>query len=265
MINKKTICTLISFLLLNNIYSQIGINTENIMSGLLLQIDASGNNSQLGSVYSDDFVVSRTGNVGIGTVSPQTKLHIVGNGTSLKIPDGTQAINRILTSNQYGEGTWQDFIPTFKLGYIGNSIGMISTEDYSNVMAKTNVNIELSPGQWLVFYSIAMTSNSVYVGSSREQRIYRMWIQSALGDDYNDTTSDSITKNRFSTNGYMGKTTVISGWVVIDNQTTSNKKYSVWVGAVQRPLPNLFLSNIGSPSDNLTQISAIRMNLHDTN
>ncbi|MBD3286417.1 hypothetical protein GF338_08770 [candidate division WOR-3 bacterium] len=46
-----------------------------------------------------------TGNVGIGTQTPAEKLHVVGN---VKIEDGNQGENNILTSDADGVGTWKD-------------------------------------------------------------------------------------------------------------------------------------------------------------
>jgi hypothetical protein len=48
-------------------------------------------------------VVSTSGKVGIGTSSPDEKLHIAG---SIKIVDGTQQYGFVLTSNADGKGTW---------------------------------------------------------------------------------------------------------------------------------------------------------------
>ena len=44
------------------------------------------------------------GSVGIGTASPGAKLHIAGN---IKIVDGTQAANNVLTSDASGGATWK--------------------------------------------------------------------------------------------------------------------------------------------------------------
>ncbi|MCK5051232.1 MAG: tail fiber domain-containing protein [Candidatus Cloacimonetes bacterium] len=48
------------------------------------------------------------GNVGIGTVTPDTELHVEGN---IKIVDGNQGINKVLTSDVNGSATWQT-LPT---------------------------------------------------------------------------------------------------------------------------------------------------------
>lgn len=50
-------------------------------------------------------VIKSTGNVGIGTTSPDEKLHVAG---SIKIVDGSQGDGKVLTSNAGGVASWQD-------------------------------------------------------------------------------------------------------------------------------------------------------------
>ena len=51
--------------------------------------------------------IKSTGNVGIGTIVPDTKLHVVGtSGTTIKIVDGNQAVGRVLTCDANGVGSW---------------------------------------------------------------------------------------------------------------------------------------------------------------
>lgn len=45
-----------------------------------------------------------TGNVGIGTTTPDTRLHVAG---SLKVVDGTQGAGKVLTSDANGVASWQ--------------------------------------------------------------------------------------------------------------------------------------------------------------
>ena len=54
------------------------------------------------------FVVDASGNIGIGTASPSTKLHVVSTTSgAIRIVDGTQQSGYVLTSDGNGVGTWQ--------------------------------------------------------------------------------------------------------------------------------------------------------------
>lgn len=71
-------------------------------------------NSNGGTLVERFRIAATTGNVGIGTSAPAQKLHIVSGGTSttpipaIRIVDGNQGANRILTSDANGTGIWQD-------------------------------------------------------------------------------------------------------------------------------------------------------------
>jgi hypothetical protein len=80
-------------------------------------IDANNTGSVELTERSDALVVLKNGNIGIGSSTPQDKLHIVGN---LRMVDGTQGTGRVLTSDTNGRATWQN-ASTNAWGLIGNS------------------------------------------------------------------------------------------------------------------------------------------------
>ena len=56
---------------------------------------------------SERMIIDEVGRVGIGTTTPDTKLHISGtSGATLKIVDGNQATGRVLTSDANGVASW---------------------------------------------------------------------------------------------------------------------------------------------------------------
>ncbi len=76
---KKYVLVLTAFLS-SMIYSQVGINTENPQG--IFTIDGGGDNPITGVPttiqQSNDLMMSAAGDVGLGTVAPQTRLHVAG-------------------------------------------------------------------------------------------------------------------------------------------------------------------------------------------
>jgi len=93
--------------------------------------------SSLGS--NTAFTIDNLQNVGIGTVNPDEKLHINGR---IKIVDGNVGVNKVLTSDLNGVGTWQD-LPA--------SIGGTGTSDYLPKFSN----------------STTLTSSIIYEGGSK--------------------------------------------------------------------------------------------------
>jgi hypothetical protein len=58
----------------------------------------------------DALTIDPSGNIGIGITTPGAKLEINGN---FKLTDGSQAANRILTSDAAGAATWTDLVQPF--------------------------------------------------------------------------------------------------------------------------------------------------------
>ncbi len=102
-------------------------------------------NNKAGSIY-------RTGNVGIGTTSPGTKLEI-NNGTTngaVKIVDGTQGAGKVLTSDANGVGTWQVPAGTIITGVVPSTVTNFIPTTYSPQTFYTGTYITLPAGEWRI-------------------------------------------------------------------------------------------------------------------
>lgn len=80
----------------------------------LVNGDNLGNHTAIQNIQLNDFYLSNdgdnegirvdnSGNVGIGTITPADELHVVGN---IRMVDGNQAANRVMTSDANGKATW---------------------------------------------------------------------------------------------------------------------------------------------------------------
>ncbi len=107
-----------------------GINTNT----LRYQVDASVAShvfySGINSSSSLELMrITGTGNVGIGTSAPSANLHV--NGT-MRLVDGNQAANKVLTSDASGNASWQN--PAAGWGLLGNA----STTATTNFIGTTD-------------------------------------------------------------------------------------------------------------------------------
>ena len=110
---KKNITLIVTLIINVALYSQVGINTQNPQG--IFNIDGGKDNPTTGSAHTaaqqrNDLVFTANGNLGLGTITPTTKLDI-DNGTTngaIRIVDGTQAAGRVLTSDANGVATWQN-------------------------------------------------------------------------------------------------------------------------------------------------------------
>lgn len=109
----KKFLLLMTFLsILGQSIAQVGINTRNPQG--VFHIDgrssAATTNPDTGTPSAaqqvDDLLVDINGNVGIGTVSPQAKLDVMGN---VIIAGGSPVVDKVLTSDNQGIGSWKDF------------------------------------------------------------------------------------------------------------------------------------------------------------
>ncbi|SHG16502.1 hypothetical protein [Dysgonomonas macrotermitis] len=143
---KKKTLLLLGIFSFGIIHAQIGVNTDNPITGSVLNIDPLGNNSTSSlAKYDDDIVVNGIGNVGIGTGSPNAKLHIVSNSSpAFRLVDGNQADKKILMSDatgtaQWGEAVFNNFgiIPFGTVTFTGASINSTVADAFYSGLSYT--------------------------------------------------------------------------------------------------------------------------------
>ncbi|SHF18382.1 hypothetical protein [Dysgonomonas macrotermitis] len=142
---KKKILLLMGIFSSGIICSQVGINTQNPLG--VFHVDPLANTNVTGTNgYEDDVIVTSTGNVGIGTVTPTAKLDVRG---SVRIADGTQAEGKIFTTAGTGLGYWAE---TFKFQIIESSVydGLLLPGGNGAAWLAVTPEVELTAGKWML-------------------------------------------------------------------------------------------------------------------
>lgn len=99
------------FPLLCYLFAQVGINTQNPQG--VFHVDAKGDTNGSANI-SDDIIVDADGNLGIGTLSPTTKLHIKTDALTpgIRIENASVQNGYVLATDNSGVGSWNANVST---------------------------------------------------------------------------------------------------------------------------------------------------------
>ncbi len=144
--------------------------------------DANNNNLVDTSERSDAMVVLKNGNTGIGSSTPQEKLHVVGN---IRMVDGNQAAGKVLTSDGNGTATWQNASAN-AWGLLGNTgtnatTNFIGTTDNVDLVFRRNNILSGRIGSTNTFFG--NNSGVVNTGDYNTFIGERAGFANATGDD----------------------------------------------------------------------------------
>lgn len=105
--------------------------------------------------------LNKNGRVGIGTTAPTNVLDVrSATSGALKIVDGTQGANKILTSDANGVATWQRAASNVAVGSlgVGYDVPFSQFSDYRY----TGSSIALPPGKWMVTISLLIVPSGTF-------------------------------------------------------------------------------------------------------
>lgn len=169
-----------------------------------------------------------TNNVGIGTLSPSTKLHVNSNSNpAFRLVDGTESNGKVLTSDAVGNASWQTIAVKQILGNLPSTGPNITT---NNTMTLINgASITLPPGKWIV----SLGTNAGIGGSTPITSDVGLWFNATLSSSSTSVNTSDVVNTSSGTHigGALGRgmiKTLVSGNIVINNTSTNNKTYYLW-------------------------------------
>ncbi|WP_343659775.1 hypothetical protein [Chryseobacterium sp.] len=182
--------------------------------------------------------LNKNGRVGIGTTAPTNVLDVrSATSGALKIVDGTQGANKILTSDANGVATWQRAASNVAVGTLGGGYDVPFSQfsDYRY----TGSSIALPPGRWMVTISLLLIPQGTITASDW------MFVRSTFSEANLTTIGQTGTQSAdvirptlmsFQLEGPFNggqKYSVATGTVQINNTSGTTKTYRYIVGNTQ--------------------------------
>lgn len=207
------------------IFSQdknVGIDTNNPKS--LLHVDGGKDNPKIATEIpsatqiANDVLVTKEGNIGIGVLTPTTKLDIYSTTEgALKLVDGTQGANKVLMSDANGIATWQTLnslkaVVTGVFPSTGTQVQGDGTLNSFGAVKYSQTYIDLTPGNWLVNIGVTVRS--------KQDILNRFWMHGYLS-----TSTTSVIQNGFTHLGPAGNNTSYSN-LIFGNPARTNNTYT---------------------------------------
>lgn len=164
---KFSIKILPFFIFCNIAYSQVGINTNDPKG--VFHIDAKGNNGINQSNSTDDLIFTKEGNLGIGTIAPQNKLQIIGDGIThpvnvQNIQPLTNQSNLLYIDNDGNVGTFTTSEVVGNQIYVVNAKvptrGAQIAEDTNGYNTSTGIDLSLINARNYMPWSLLETAGS---------------------------------------------------------------------------------------------------------
>lgn len=219
-----------------NIFSQVGVNIANPKG--VFHVDGSKDNPSTGMPSAlqeqNDFIITSSGDVGVGTINPTSKLHTQSNKNygAFQMQDGSEGNGKVLTSDSMGKTTWitNVAITPISFGVLNGNTQVVA----SNMCL--GHKITLKQGKWLIY--IGQLLNSKSPGTMNNN----MWVRLTLSSNassINKTGFDFIASSFAS--GWLGPArsvasdaySFISGVMPVNVKDSSVTLY-VWIGNIEK-------------------------------
>ena len=198
------------------------------------------------------------GNVGIGTATPSNLVHI-NSATSgaVRIVDGTEAVNRVLTSDATGVATWRENSINNISGILGSGVNIPFG---TGVYLQTNSYIDLPPGRWII--NVAMLLRNTAASYTPNNSYF--WLRTTFSESAGPTPAPTpdLSGSTLLSGNFMPSSvfSVIQGTLIINNVSAVTKRYYYVAGNTQFNATSDTLQLFGGNAFLENNIIAYRLN-----
>jgi hypothetical protein len=236
----------------SNSYVKIGGGYSEINAATDLEFYTANNTTT--TTGTQRMCVKSDGKIGIGTSSPTAVLHVNssgGAGTGFRLVDGSQGVDKVLTSDANGNATWSTNVAITS----ARTATLRSTSQNIGENTYTGTTIVLPPGKWsLQVNMLAQTSSS---GD--------YWVRTGFSTS-NSTFTNAYVVGASLVSGFAHGSNIynnITGTVIINNTTGSNLTLYYWtqgLGTWNGGSTSALFSNFGGSGWGENSIVAYPMN-----
>lgn len=244
---KKNFFLLMGIFSIGILQAQVGINTQSPRG--IFHIDA----GTIGLI-SDDVIVSKEGNIGLGIPDAKAKIEMVTSTTkgtyvpAFRLEDGNEETMKVLMSEANGDATWGHAKPIGAVLGVFSSTGVLVSINESlsgtyaglplvprpgNTHIRTGGIITLSPGRWWV--KVALYMALVANGNESEQ----VWVRTSLMDDVSGLSASADLEASYTlASNLIWKSPggTIVGSFILNNKSAASKSYYLSVGGIDNNL-----------------------------
>jgi len=202
-----------SVFIISSAFAQVGINTANPQQIFHVDGKFSANSTNSSTEIPtplqqvDDVVVTKNGNLGIGTINPTHRLHIKSASTgAIKIVDGTQGDGKVLMTDKDGVATWQmpgtlkDLVRGVFYRTSNGAEIQTNSDDTSARYKYLNGDIKLTKGKWIINAGTTLKTN---IANGQ-----KVWVNMYISTS---TSANSIALNGFVHLGPAGSNSSMAG------------------------------------------------------
>lgn len=197
------------------VLAQMGVNTSNPQG--TFHVDGAKDNAPTGAPtatqLANDMIITSAGNVGLGTISPVTKLHIESaTQGAVRITDGSQGVGKVLTSDANGLAKW-DLAP---IVHQSNASKTIVPGNVANTWVNSNLTVTVpETGIYYINFNARAYLNPPYSEGAFWKSELRNSGGVALGTVFGAHASganNADVTSSFSTVQQLNKNDVLSLW-----------------------------------------------------